>query len=401
MKTKGLIKLLVGMTLAASGAFAVGSAVSNKKAESVEAAGDTLVEGTNIYLAGSGDIDITGATLSAWVWYTSGGSHWETFDYDALSGYYMITLDSAANGLTFARCSTRPSNNSSTWGDAGTVYNQTDMNFASGKNWIWPKSWSNSITCEWRYISYHLAGSFTDPTWQGALSTYKMTDGFDDDGNHQASIIFNNTTANTQVKCTANYNGTVPSGNWYGTLASGYNTTHVGSDSGNIVLKTVGSYEIYLKSDRTVWVQISSADEADHYAQEFLTTITCSDNSVTSSLSAWNKVGSATTSMEYKWEQLTHGAQNVLKGATGNLNGTNVQKCIARYDRILGKYGYGSAEGQYHDFMGRTPAPISGARLMLPVNESNTTNISIIVIISLVSVTAIGGFFFIKKRQEN
>ena len=190
--------------------------------------------GTNIYLAGTGDITITGSVLSAWVHYSTGGSHWECFESDPLSGYYMITLDSAATGLTFARTQNK-SDGGTNWGDVGEVYNQTDMNFESGKNWIWPVSWpgGDGINCSWKYITYHVAGSFSNPTWQGTSATYKMTDGVDDSGNHQAAFTLTTTNANEQMKCTANYNGTVPGDNWYGTLASGYNTKYVGTSGGN------------------------------------------------------------------------------------------------------------------------------------------------------------------------
>ncbi len=396
MKKLRLLTILSAFTLAAASAAGLASFKVGKKAEAVHAV--SFSAGTNIYLAGTGDIDITGSTLSAWVFYTS-GSHWEKFEFDDLSGYYMITLDETASGLTFARTE-KGSNNGTQWGDVGSVYNQTDMSFESGKNWIWPKNWNNSITCEWRYIYYHVAGSFTSPGWQGTNASYKMTDGFDDESNHQASFTLTTTTTNVEVKCTTNYNGTVPNDNWYGTLVSGYNTEYIDTNSGNIVLKKAATYEIYLKSNRQVWAQISSADEADHYAETFLSNITCTQNSVTSLLNAWNKVGSETTSMEYKFEKLTTGAKNVLKGTTGNENGTNVQKCIARYDRILGKYGYGTASGQYHDFMGRTPASLSSAKLAFPINNDTSNLTGIIVIISLVSVSAVGGFFFIRKRKS-
>ncbi len=43
----------------------------------------------------------------------------------------------------------------------------------------------------------------------------------------------------------------------------------------------------------------------------------------------------------------------------------------------------------------------SGARSVIGINNENSNTIAIIVIISLVSVTAIGGYFLIKRRQSN
>ena len=51
--------------------------------------------------------------------------------------------------------------------------------------------------------------------------------------------------------------------------------------------------------------------------------------------------------------------------------------------------------------MSRNPAQIGGVKLALGAVNENTNTIAIIVIISLVSVTAIGGYFFIRRRKVN
>lgn len=395
MKFKKLIGgLLLSSVLAAGVGVSISSQMSVKEAN---AAGTTFGAGTNIYLAGNGDIDITGCYLSAWVHYTS-GSHWESFSFDDLSGYYMITLDSNASALTFARTE-KGSDGGTNWSDVGSVYNQTDMDFVSGKNWIWPKSWNNSITCEWRYIHYHIGGSFNG--WVMNQSAYQMTDGFDDSGNHQASFTLTTSVDDVVLKAATLYNGTSTM-NYYGELEPGYNTNFIGNDSsGNIQLKKAGTYELYLKSNRKVWAQVSSATEADSYAQTFLSSITCTSDSTTFAINVWNKVGSATTSMEYKFEHLTTGAQNVLKGATPSESGSNVEQCMARYIRILSKYGYGES-GPYHDFMGKAPARLgSGAILLNSIVSGSSGTMIAIIAISSVSIAAIGGYFLLRKKKND
>ena len=69
MKKVGLIKLLVSLTLVASGAFAVGSAVSNKKAESVEA----VAANTKVYLNTSPNTGWEDGALLK-MWFKSGGN---------------------------------------------------------------------------------------------------------------------------------------------------------------------------------------------------------------------------------------------------------------------------------------------------------------------------------------
>ena len=63
---------------------------------------------------------------------------------------------------------------------------------------------------------------------------------------------------------------------------------------------------------------------------------------------------------------------------------------------------WAAANGETASWSGSTLS-ISSARtfLMPTANVEKTNTIAIIVIISLVSVTAIGGYFFIKRRQEN
>ena len=75
-----------------------------------------------------------------------------------------------------------------------------------------------------------------------------------------------------------------------------------------------------------------------------------------------------------------------------------VAQFVAKYDYIVAKYGTTSNP----DFIGRNPAPLGGSKLVLnSLMGENTNTIATIVIISLVSVTAIGGYFFIKRREEN
>lgn len=173
-----------------------------------------------------------------------------------------------------------------------------------------------------------------------------------------------------------------------------------------------GKYEIYYKSNweyNKIWIQYDSETEAILYAEDFLTTITCTgQGSISFNINDWNKVGAATTSMEYKYEQLTVGAKGKLALATPSIRGNEIEQCAARYDAILSKYGYGTGSGQYHDFMGRTPSRSSSAiRSFSPFSMingedggDNATTIIIIIAssISLLSITALS-VLLVKKRK--
>ena len=169
-----------------------------------------------------------------------------------------------------------------------------------------------------------------------------------------------------------------------------------------------GTYEIYFKNNydtNKIWIQQDATTEATAYATTFLSTITCTgQGSVSFNIGDWNTVGAATTSMEYKFSQLTSGASGLLKIANANPNGTVIEQCAARYDAILSKYGYGTGSGQYHDFMERTP---SSANRINPIAigggmDATKTNTAVIIsVISVVTVGAVAGYFFLRRRKED
>ena len=81
-----------------------------------------------------------------------------------------------------------------------------------------------------------------------------------------------------------------------------------------------------------------------------------------------------------------------LKGAQADENGNMVEKFLWKYDYLV-------ATGKIENFLNRTV--VSQARVNpFITNVSNETTIAIIVIVSLVSVSVIGGYFFIRKRKE-
>ena len=410
MKKVGLIKLLVGLTLAASGAFAVGSAVSNKKVVPVHAS--TAFNDAAVYLDTSscwksGNNDERFAVY----WSTGTETGWYSM-VDIATNFYAARLPEKDITLIIF-CRMNKSNSTNDWSNK---YNQSgDITTFTNTSAVFKvDTWDGATASCWKANSGYTSKfssryvACADNNWSENNNNYKLSlDMTKAEARLEKDFLVSGEETYEAIKLT--------DGTWtnsYGCqyVASGTNSNYIDTSEGsnnNIRLKVSGTYEIYWKYHETngknIWLQISSSSEADAYAQTFISSITCTDNSVTSELSVWNKVGNATTSMEYKFENLTSGARHLLQQASVNENGSNIEKCVAKYDRILGKYGYGTAAGQYHDFMGRTPAPISGgAKLVLPtIGNNNSNTIAIIVIISLVSVTAIGGFFFIRKRREN
>lgn len=196
----------------------------------------------------------------------------------------------------------------------------------------------------------------------------------------------------------------------YDSLEEGENSvkgTYIVSDgtaNNNMKVVTTAVYEIYVKTKTgKVWMQLSSASEAEQYALTFLDTITCNESGPTFALNKWNKVGSETTSMEYKYEHLTQGARDLLKNAQADKDSDSaVERCAARYDRILSKYGYGTASGQRHDFMTRNPSVMAGRSLiaLTTIKESGSTVVAIAIIVGA-SAAAVGGYFLLRKKKED
>ncbi len=202
---------------------------------------------------------------------------------------------------------------------------------------------------------------------------------------------------------------------WHGWTQVDQNSTVVtngsivqGSDPDStgyrIKAAVAGTYEVYFKNNYDsgkIWIQQDAETEASAFATTFLATITCTSTSTTFDISAWNHSGSETASMEYKYSQLTEGARGLLTIADADQGGSVIEQCAARYDRILGKYGYGTASGQYHDFMGRTPARIGSSAVIVNLNNKTTTNSVIVVVVVSITAIAVAGFFFFFYKKKN
>ena len=249
----------------------------------------------------------------------------------------------------------------------------------------------------------YLSGTFND--WAGTDANYLMEPA--ENSQYKISVTL---AANAEFK--VHY---TTASAWYGWSQVDQSSTVITNNSivegtdpdstgTRIKVALAGTYEIYFKTNyenNKLWIQQDSNTEATAYATTFLASITCTSDSTTFSINVWNNV-SGTASMEYKFNQLTIGAQGILTTATPNPSGTKIQQCIARYDRILSKYGYGTAAGKYHDFMNRKPAVVSLApTVALLSNETTGSNSALIIIlVSTLSVTAIGGYFFLRKRKQ-
>lgn len=107
---------------------------------------------------------------------------------------------------------------------------------------------------------------------------------------------------------------------------------------------------------------------------------------------AWN--AKATT-----YAALSSEAKSYIASKTPNASGDVVEKALYEYNHIYSTYG---TTLELDNYIGRTE-PVKAAKVINPINPviNNNNFTAIIVIISMVSLTAIGGYFFLKRRKES
>lgn len=166
------------------------------------------------------------------------------------------------------------------------------------------------------------------------------------------------------------------------------------------VLKS-GTYSFYFKADVNngqVFISKPEIAFADVWAKSFLEG-TGKDTSCEKTKTNWNN-------HKNEYNELPHGAKtfllNVAHAGPEAEFENYYELAIQRYDYIIYLYGTGT----YNDYIGRVNAgkvtprstynPIIGA-----FSSDNSTPIALVVIISVVSLTAVGGYIFLKRRKEN
>ena len=136
---------------------------------------------------------------------------------------------------------------------------------------------------------------------------------------------------------------------------------------------------------------------ADQIATALLSNSLCNGGTTAPSTSTWNTIASTTyiTNEKNILKNTVATARNPLDGSASS--GDNRADAMARYDYIVGKYG----KSTYADFLGRDPSAPAFAHANIALESQNNNTVTmLVVVISFISLTAIGGFFFIKKRKE-
>ena len=107
----------------------------------------------------------------------------------------------------------------------------------------------------------------------------------------------------------------------------------------------------------------------------------------------------ATVALEF-YELSSADKETFIHGVADS-NGNDVNKALALYDYVATKYGtmLESDDCTNYNFMNRSVTPASGSKTILGSN-GNASATALVTIVALASLTAAGGFFFIRKRKE-
>ena len=152
------------------------------------------------------------------------------------------------------------------------------------------------------------------------------------------------------------------------------------------------TYTSTTATNRKYKTEIALAPNAEGFASAFLSKIGCDADGI----------NAPTFASGYTWSNFKTMYTNLISTEQAKLQNTTGQaqiiiNAMARYDYIVGKYGVAT----YEDFIGRNPAPIGNSRAILNTVIGTSTNAAIIAVISLISITAIGAYVFIRKKKEN
>lgn len=145
---------------------------------------------------------------------------------------------------------------------------------------------------------------------------------------------------------------------------------------------------------------------AETFASEFMSGLTCNASGTSAPVFgngySWAYFTSLYAGLDSEEQGLLRnatytktgsGAQTVITPGEGTTQ--TIANAVAKYDYIVGKYGTSS----YADFITRNPAQIGGSRI-IPAIAINNEGMIAVVIVSLVGLTTIGGYFLLKKRKE-
>lgn len=184
--------------------------------------------------------------------------------------------------------------------------------------------------------------------------------------------------------------------NWCGIYSSAESISNylTGGGESNIRNKLAGKYMIYFDYDATSsYIESPIISSADTWSTSFLSGVGCDANG--SSLpTGWSTVAGA-------YSNLADDVKDFIYGINADENGiSNTQKAVARYDYAVAHH---SSLTRFIVNRSGTERPV--ARIVsAPQTISSITSTSataVVVAVTVISLTTIGGYIYLRKRKEN
>lgn len=338
-----------------------------------------------------------------------------------------VTIKAQDNGgATFAECSVVISKTLT-----GAIYAQTITNENSVMNFT--AKCNGSGTAE--------DGAKWTVTSDGAESNFDTTSGIHY-GTNSASVTYielstsdvsgtikqvvvnaRDAQSNATVSVTVGGKAFTSTGSTTATSTSS-NFTFTGNGSGKVVVRVARSSSqvkaLYVKFVTVTYEKVTTGEDikntnvlAQKAVIEFAEDLTSKLNAVCDQVTG----NTDTTELDAKWT-LIKGTfdskrnsldsehqkvfDNLIKFATEDKNGDPLQKALSSYKYVVGKYKDSLTNGDFlNSVSGREAVQASVSRIDELINLGiNGSASAIIIIVSLVSITAIGGYFLLKKKKE-
>ena len=179
-------------------------------------------------------------------------------------------------------------------------------------------------------------------------------------------------------------------------------TAHVVDTDEDIVFSFTGSENsFYVTSVAVRYLDYS----LEQWCENFLAQITCTgatqqnpDGAITSDTN-WGTLGTAFAGLDPDLREIAQ------KASADKDSESVIEQAMARYDLILRKYGIGTGAGQHTDFIGRFSVGganySAAANFGVDVTDNNSASTFLIIILSVVGVVTIGGYFLLRRRKED
>ena len=143
---------------------------------------------------------------------------------------------------------------------------------------------------------------------------------------------------------------------------------------------------------------VSPQEQADAFGTYFLnaTSTACADvTTPDANKAALEEIWATISSYYNNIDNLSDAARTLVKNATANNEGTDLEKAMARYDTIMNRYE--ASSNIIDNFIDRSTS--SAQKSSIKANFNSNSLVLIISIVAFLSITSFGSYVFIRRRK--